>query len=88
MVDDVSVEPTGTIVVNIAHHLGTRRAAESEEVSQGAGLWRGRGPVHYAGDDPGQRTAAMQAARWNARERPVRDRGHNSGPRDASGKAA
>src|SRR6476659_8120834 len=72
MVDDVSVEPNGDVVVNIAlTTLGCPLRAEIKKEVQS----KVRGlpgvtnvDVHYVEMTQEQRTAAMQAARWNAHE--------------------
>src|SRR6478609_5374959 len=72
MVDDVSVEPNGDVVVNIAlTTLGCPLRSEIKKEIQS----KVRGlpgvttvDVHYIEMTQEQRTAAMQAARWNARE--------------------
>jgi ATP-binding protein involved in chromosome partitioning len=72
MVDDVSVESDGNVVVNIAlTTLGCPLRAEikKEVQSKVRGLpGVGDVAVHYIEMTQEQRTAAMQAARWNARE--------------------
>ncbi|MGZ6972589.1 MAG: Mrp/NBP35 family ATP-binding protein [Acidimicrobiia bacterium] len=72
MVDDVQVAPSGLVVVNIAlTTLGCPLRAEIKKEVQS----KVRGlpgvtqvDVHYIEMTQEQRTAAMQAARWNARE--------------------
>ena len=72
MVDDVTVAPDGAVVVNIAlTTLGCPLRAEIKKEVQS----KARGlpgvtnvDVHYIEMTQEQRTAAMQAARWNARE--------------------
>jgi ATP-binding protein involved in chromosome partitioning len=72
MVDDVSVAPDGRVVVNVAlTTLGCPLRAEIKKEVQS----KVRGlpgvtevDVHYIEMTQEQRTAAMQAARWNARE--------------------
>jgi ATP-binding protein involved in chromosome partitioning len=72
MVDDISVAPDGLVVVNIAlTTLGCPLRAEIKKEIQS----KVRGlpgvtkvDVHYIEMTQEQRTAAMQAARWNARE--------------------
>src|SRR6478736_6106595 len=72
MVDDVSVEPNGDVVVNIAlTTLGCPLRAEikKEVQSKVRGLpGVAEVAVHYVEMTQEQRTAAMQAARWNAHE--------------------
>jgi ATP-binding protein involved in chromosome partitioning len=72
MVDDVQVEPDGNVTVNIAlTTLGCPLRAEIKKEVQS----KVRGlpgvadvAVHYVEMTQEQRSAAMQAARWNARE--------------------
>jgi ATP-binding protein involved in chromosome partitioning len=72
MVDDVQVAPDGAVVVNIAlTTLGCPLRSEIKKEIQS----KVRGlpgvttvDVHYIEMTQEQRTAAMQAARWNARE--------------------
>ncbi len=72
MVDDVAVDPDGSVVVNIAlTTLGCPLRAEIKKEIQS----KVRGlpgvtqvDVHYIEMTQEQRSAAMQAARWNARE--------------------
>jgi ATP-binding protein involved in chromosome partitioning len=72
MVDDISVAPAGLVVVNIAlTTLGCPLRAEIKKEVQSkvrglAGVTKV--DVHYIEMTQEQRTAAMQAARWNARE--------------------
>jgi ATP-binding protein involved in chromosome partitioning len=72
MVDDVQVTPDGLVVVNIAlTTLGCPLRAEIKKEVQSkvrglAGVTKV--DVHYIEMTQEQRTAAMQAARWNARE--------------------
>lgn len=72
MVDDVQVAPDGFVVVNIAlTTLGCPLRAEikKEVQSKVRGLLGvTKVDVHYIEMTQEQRTAAMQAARWNARE--------------------
>ena len=72
MVDDVGVEPNGDVVVNIAlTTLGCPLRAEikKEVQSKVRGLpGVAEVDVHYVEMTQEQRTAAMQAARWNAHE--------------------
>jgi ATP-binding protein involved in chromosome partitioning len=72
MVDDVSVSPDGLVVVNIAlTTLGCPLRAEikKEVQSKVRGLLGvTKVDVHYIEMTQEQRTAAMQAARWNANQ--------------------
>jgi len=72
MVDDVAVSPDGLVVVNIAlTTLGCPLRAEikKEVQSKVRGLLGVTAvDVHYIEMTQEQRTAAMQAARWNAKE--------------------
>src|SRR3954469_20283384 len=72
MVDDVTVAADGAVVVNIAlTTLGCPLRAEiKKEVQSKARGLPGvtKVDVHYIEMTQEQRTAAMQAARWNARE--------------------